>query len=720
MGGKAVSNPSFSIIVNKIRKEEKIMSKNLLCKMAVLIVVCMISTTTWAAVWIGAALPDPNDPNVPNNLWNINANWSTGVPPISGEDVYIDQVHPLQPLVDASVTGFGGLARIGGAGATQILTITGGSVTFSNHCILGEGSGSHGILDISGGAFQSATLWAGNSGNATVYMRGGSVILMSESLYVDRFNKTSSAIYLDGGVIEQNGGIYIGSGGLVDITEGTLILNGDRSGTVNNYITDGKIRAYGGESTVIVDYDTINAGKTTITAVVLKKAWKPSPGIGDVVEDLQADLSWMPGSGAIDHTIYFGTNQTAVANGDSSVLMGTQNELSFDPNLLISGQTYYWRIDEFDGSTVYPGDLWSFSVIDPKQASNPDPANGATGVTFDQPELSWTAGAGAVSHDVYMGVSADSLEAVSLGQAETNLALGTLIKGKKYFWRVDESDGEQITEGVLWNFTVVPGAGSTTWTNNDPNSESWSSELNWNNGTPGSNSDIYINSEPNVVIDDMVAAFGAVSRISITHPTDPNLPMIFMTGGTATLTGDFVFGQNNGSRPVMQISGGTANIASVWTGNMDNWNMGSGKIQITGGIVNCGYLHISRSSPTTGQKGAIQLDGGVINANSLNMGHGYMDIKDGILVINGNAVNQVKGYIYDGWITAFDGATAVSVDYDQTNPGKTTVMACQKVLQSDFNGDCIVDLLDFEVLAAEWLSTFDKVDLDVLAGEWLQ
>lgn len=684
------------------------------------LLISMLSLSVYADIWLGTgSLSDPND-----SRWNVGRNWNTGAPPISGSDVFIDRNTRLQPLVDASVTGaVGGLARLGGTaggGTINSLTVTGGDITFSNHCILGEGGGSKATLEITGGVFQSKTLWVGNSGNGTVIIRGGSIFMTAESLYVDRFDKTTSVIYLYGGVINQIGNVYMGKGGLIDITEGTLILDGDRRGTVNNYITAGKIKAYSGASTVVVDYDTTNPGKTTVTAVILKKAWKPSPAVGAVIEDLETDLSWMPGSGAVSHTIYFGTNQDAVIAGDPSVLKGTQAELTYDPGLLTAGQTYYWRIDENDGSAIYTGDVWSFVTIDPRQASNPNPANGASGISVNQPVLTWTAGVGAVSHDVYFGESADMLTPASLSQTGTSYTSGNLIKGKQYFWRIDENDGNQTIPGVLWSFTCVSGPSSATWTNNDPNSELWSNELNWNNGTPGTNSDVYIDNDPNVLIDDSVTAVGKVARISITNPAEPNLPSIFMTGGDLNLY-EVVLGQNAGSRPVMKISGGTATFtSSIWTGSMSNWNMGvGGRLIVTGGTVNVGTLFVSRSAPPRGALG-VQLDGGVINANAISMSQGYMDITDGILIINGNAVNQVVGYISNGWITAFGGTKGISVDFNRTNLGKTTVMVCQKVLQADFYQDCIINLLDFEVLASGWLSDFDNVDLKVLAEEWLQ
>jgi len=72
---------------------------------------------------------------------------------------------------------------------------------------------------------------------------------------------------------------------------------------------------------------------------------------------------------------------------------------------LVRGRTYYWCIDEDDGATVWPGEVWSFTVM-PQKAWAPSPADGATFV-FADPNLivSWTMGdidtdGNAVSYDM--------------------------------------------------------------------------------------------------------------------------------------------------------------------------------------------------------------------------------------------------------------------------------------------------------------------------------
>jgi hypothetical protein len=227
--------------------------------------------------------------------------------------------------------------------------------------------------------------------------------------------------------------------------------------------------------------------------------------------------------------------------------------------------------------------------------------------------------------------------------------------------------------------------------------------MNWNNGTPGLTTDINLNSEPNIVIDDSVVAVCKVARISVVNPADANLPSIFMTGGKLNVSSDFVLGQNAGSKPVMEISGGIANIYSCWTGNMDNSGMGSSRLCITGGTLTCNYLWVSRFSPSTGQPDAIQLDGGTISTGQFNMGQGYMDITAGTLIINGDVTSQIDTYISNGWLTAYNGTGVFIVDYNNLNLGKTTVKACASGFETDFNGDCLVDITDLSMMVSDWL-----------------
>ena len=91
------------------------------------------------------------------------------------------------------------------------------------------------------------------------------------------------------------------------------------------------------------------------------------------------------------------------------------------------------------------------------KATNPTPANGSTGVAVNA-DLSWTAGTGATSHDVYFGTSSSS-PTFRGNQAGTTYDTGTMANGTTYYWPIDELPGP-IT-GDLWNFTTVGGGGSS-------------------------------------------------------------------------------------------------------------------------------------------------------------------------------------------------------------------------------------------------------------------
>ena len=93
-------------------------------------------------------------------------------------------------------------------------------------------------------------------------------------------------------------------------------------------------------------------------------ASKPMPGSGeaDVLRD--SVLSWKPGEFAAKHHLYFGETFEDV----NSATVPTASDLdvnSFDPGRLEFGTTYFWRVDEVNGTpdrTVFKGDVWAFEV----------------------------------------------------------------------------------------------------------------------------------------------------------------------------------------------------------------------------------------------------------------------------------------------------------------------------------------------------------------------
>ncbi len=90
------------------------------------------------------------------------------------------------------------------------------------------------------------------------------------------------------------------------------------------------------------------------------------------------------------------------------------------------------------------------------KAQSPDPANGAVDVT--SPLFQWTAGAGAVAHEVYFGTTPDLAGVQPAVQPFTMyFHIAGLTPGTKYYWRVDEIDGAGVkTTGDVWSATAMP------------------------------------------------------------------------------------------------------------------------------------------------------------------------------------------------------------------------------------------------------------------------
>ena len=93
---------------------------------------------------------------------------------------------------------------------------------------------------------------------------------------------------------------------------------------------------------------------------------QPADKATDVLRN--ATLIWGPGEGAKAHDVYLGTSLDDVTNASTAnklnVLVSQgQDTTSYTPPAVFElGKTYYWRVDEVNGTSTVKGDLWSFTV----------------------------------------------------------------------------------------------------------------------------------------------------------------------------------------------------------------------------------------------------------------------------------------------------------------------------------------------------------------------
>lgn len=205
-------------------------------------------------------------------------------------------------------------------------------------------------------------------------------------------------------------------------------------------------------------------------------------------------LSWQPGDRAESHDVYFGT----VSPGD---FQGNQTQTIFDPTYHFTSGAYYWRIDEINPYGKTTGAVWTFSFSPPAPATNPIPADGATGAYVDRSGnfvLIWTAGEGAQSHDVYYGAVSPGEFQGNQTLFDTDFSIGSAVFAGINYWRIDEVSGGVKTTGPVWSFTVQ-GTGPPAATNPYPaDSDEHPSTpliLSWTPGEGAETHDVYLGTE---------------------------------------------------------------------------------------------------------------------------------------------------------------------------------------------------------------------------------
>jgi hypothetical protein len=125
--------------------------------------------------------------------------------------------------------------------------------------------------------------------------------------------------------------------------------------------------------------------------------------------------------------------------------------------------------------------------------------------------------------------------------------------------------------------------------------------------------------------------------------------VVNMYGGTINVADDLELPNVADATGTLYMTGGTINI----TDDLDMLEPGAAKVHLYGGTINVGD--------------DLQLDD-----------PGEFDIGGGALVIDGNAVATVQGFIDNGYIIAYDAnGIVLPVDYDPNN-GQTTVKALHK------------------------------------------
>ncbi len=113
---------------------------------------------------------------------------------------------------------------------------------------------------------------------------------------------------------------------------------------------------------------TIHTGNVWSFTAQALTAYHPSPADGARDATLTPTITWMPGSEAAQHHLYFGDSLDAVSQGSTEADKGVLElaDTAFAPGDLENVTTYYWRVDEIlTDQTVRTGPVWSFATFLP-------------------------------------------------------------------------------------------------------------------------------------------------------------------------------------------------------------------------------------------------------------------------------------------------------------------------------------------------------------------
>ncbi len=468
----------------------------------------------------------------------------------------------------------------------------------------------------------------------------------------------------------------------------------------------------------------------------------PAPSNGSIDATTESPtLTW---TDLVDETswdVYFGTSTTPP-------YQTTQTTRTFSTGTLAPNTDYYWKVDANTPSGTVIGELWRFRTADTR-ASKPYPANGQTEAplrinntlfTCKPLEITWTAGLGAVAHDVYFGAN-PTLTASDYQDTVTTplFAPGLLEHGTTYYWRIDTVKADDtVVPGTTWSFTtnaiVYAPIGRTEAENMVRNcqyfleylgedvSGDWVVKI---EAGPGVLSSIYSGPEATCNIDvtyiDESGGYAYFSLFVNETPIDGwyssanNNQFVVHTSKTPLVPGDEIWIEASNHEDdfartdcIDIVAVPTDDDFTPPTPNPMTWAIAPNAISSS---------EITMTASTAYDENGVKYYFDCITPGGHDSDWQYSpEYTDTGLTNNTSYTYKVK--VRDRSVNLNE--TSYSTEGIATTP----LYSCSEAIDSDLDDDCQVNFLDFALLAEAWVDIegatgFDLYDLAQLATEWL-
>ncbi len=593
-----------------------------------------------------------------------------------------------------------------GAKATGILTIDGGTVNITSHLWVGSQSVGVGTVNIAnggvfnvGGNIGLGTLNAStpSGGKGFVNVQAGGVLNLSQISAVNSIQPDS--------VLDISG-------------SGLVTIPGDLTAVIGAYTNAQRITAYAGLGTVGIDYDIMNAGKTTLFAIAgevppTDVVWNPAANFPDTNGLWNVGGNWTGGVrpanvtkvtfnvvGAIPCTVtnvavadyvIMGDNGPGgtliIANGGSLTASDVNSSaIGYNSNALM--------VVENGGSASFGNQLWlgfdlgsdgtlimnggTVSVAGMFGLGNWAGGKGTAHINGGTLKLSQFDDSNSIQGDSVLDVAGTGVVVINGDHQEWvnyYISIGQITNGGAGTVVVDY-DHINLGKTTLYpsGFYVPPEQVVWDPSLNFPDTNGlWNVGGNWIGGVdPGNVTTVIFNVADAIPCTITDAAFA--NYVSMGQG-GPGGTLIITNGGSLTCSaGNWsAIGRNNTALMIVE-NGASASFGDhLWigldTGSDGTLTMNGGTVSVTG-MFSCGWL---------GGKGTALINGGTLNLNQWHptdslKGDSLLNVAGtGKVVINGNQFTSVSNYVSAGKITA-DGGPNVFYSYD-AGANKTTISA---------------------------------------------
>jgi hypothetical protein len=429
------------------------------------------------------------------------------------------------------------------------------------------------------------------------------------------------------------------------------------------------------------------------------------------------------GLGAVDTTITSTTNindgtwhHVAATRVSSSGLMSVYVDGSLEnsgtgpaetrtaPSRITIGMiqtSFNYFSGQIDDVRIYTRTLTQQEVketmrVDPLLAWNPKPANGSTPDIHQAMPLSWSPGDKASQHEVYLGTDEDAVDNADTStpdiyrgrQSATSYTPpeGVEWGGGPYYWRIDEYNTDAtINKGRVWSFRVADFILVDDIEDYDINNPIWE---NWIDG------------------------LGYVTTQGFTHPGngtgaeigDPSTgsyteETIFHSGGQS-----MPFWYNNNKPDKWKYS--EAKLTLSHTRNWTEENVKALSLWFYGDPANAAEQMYLAVANNTGAPAVVEYAGDADDLKKAGWQEWNIDLRE-FTGISLTDVNSIAIGFGDRNSPQIGGSGKMYFDDIRLYRARCVPSILKP--DADLSGNCVVDMADIEMIAADWLATDSSI-----------